>query len=86
MLAIKDRILIIPDEVESKTASGIIIPDAAKKKPRTGKVISVGSSVEEIFVDDHVMFGKYSGTEIEVEGNKYLVLKEDEILVVLDVH
>lgn len=84
MYTIKDKILVKVKEVENKTASGLIIPDSAKKKPHQGVILSVGKEVEDLKKDNIVLFNKYSGVEIEIEGEKYLVLKDTDILVVLD--
>ncbi|WP_024789772.1 co-chaperone GroES [Lebetimonas sp. JH292] len=79
------RVLIERVEEESKTASGIIIPDNAKEKPLEGKVVAVSKEVEEdenlpINVGDTVVFAKYAGTEITIDGKEYLVLNTDDIL------
>lgn len=84
MYTIKDKILVKVKEVENKTASGLIIPDSAKEKPHQGVILSVGKEVEDLKKDDIILFNKYSGVEIEIEGEKYLVLKDTDILVVLD--
>lgn len=84
MYTIKDKILVKVKEVENKTASGLIIPDSAKEKPYQGVILSVGKEVEDLKKDNIVLFNKYSGVEIEIEGEKYLVLKDTDILVVLD--
>ncbi len=69
-----DRVLIQPAEAEQKTASGIIIPDTAKEKPQRGQVVAVGKGTKDhemtLKVGDHVLYGKYSGTEVEIDGNK----------------
>lgn len=87
-----DRVLVKRLEEVNKTAGGIIIPDNSKEKPAQGEVVSVGSgyrmndgSVKELEVKkgDKVLFGKYSGTEVKVEGQDYLIMKEDEILGIL---
>lgn len=89
---LQDRVLIKRLEEENKTAGGIIIPDNSKEKPAQGEVVAVGSghrlsdgSVRELEVKagDKILFGKYSGTEVKVEGNDYLIMKEDEILGIL---
>jgi chaperonin GroES len=80
------RVLVKRVEEEAKTASGIIIPDNAKEKPLMGKVVAISSEVEEdgeIKVDDTVVFAKYSGTDITLEGDEYLVLNTDDILGIL---
>ncbi|HXH29932.1 MAG TPA: co-chaperone GroES [Bacteriovoracaceae bacterium] len=89
---LQDRVLIKRVEEETKTAGGIIIPDNHKEKPAQGEVVAVGNgyrlqdgSVKALDVKqgDKVLFGKYSGTEVKVGGNNYLIMKEDEILGVL---
>ena len=75
-----DRVLVQRVEETNTTASGIIIPDNAKEKPSQAKVVALGSEVEEIQVDDTVVFGKYSGTEITLEGGEYIVLDTSDIL------
>jgi chaperonin GroES len=78
-----NRVLIEPAAIEMKTASGIIIPDSAKEKPLIGKVIAVGNGkVDEpmtVKVDDKVLYGQYSGTEIKLEGKTYLIMSETDI-------
>lgn len=82
-----DRVLIEPAPAEEKTVGGIIIPDTAKEKPLQGKVIAVGNGTkdEEMVVKagDTVLYGKYAGTELEYEGNKYLVMRQNDILAIL---
>ena len=79
-----DRVLVKPAEAEQKTASGIMIPDSAKEKPLKGKVIAVGKGTkdEEMVLKegDEVLFGKYAGTEIEVEGEKFLIMRQSDVL------
>lgn len=80
------RVLVKRVEEEAKTASGIIIPDNAKEKPSNGKVIAVSSEVKEdglITEEDTVVFGKYSGTEITLDGVEHLVMEVDDILGIL---
>ncbi len=80
------RVLVKRVEEEAKTASGIIIPDNAKEKPLMGKVVAISSEVEEdgdIANGDTVVFAKYSGTDITLEGEEYLVLNTDDILGIL---
>ena len=78
-----DRVLVEPSAAEEKTSSGIIIPDTAKEKPQKGKIISVGSGTKDekltVKVGDTVLYGKYSGTEINIEGTDYLIMKESDI-------
>ncbi|WP_410067354.1 co-chaperone GroES [Barnesiella intestinihominis] len=82
-----DRVLVLPAPAEEKTIGGIIIPDSAKEKPLKGKVIAIGNGTkdEEIVVkpDDTVLYGKYAGTEIELDGEKYLIMKQSDILAIL---
>ncbi len=75
-----DRVLVERVEETNTTASGIIIPDNAKEKPSEGKVLAVGSDVEEVKEGDVVVFGKYSGTDLVLDGNEYLVLEVSDIL------
>ncbi len=75
-----DRVLVERVEETNTTASGIIIPDNAKEKPSEGKVLAIGSDVEEVREGDIVVFGKYSGTELVLEGKEYLVLDVSDIL------
>ena len=82
-----DRVLIEPKEAETKTASGIFIPDTAKEKPQQGTVIAVGPGKKdepmEVKVGDVVLFGKYAGTEVAVEEKKYLIVIQSDILAIL---
>jgi len=78
-----DRLLIQRVEEANTTASGIIIPDNAKEKPSKGKVIAVGSEVEDIKTDDTVVFGKYSGNEITLDGDEYLIMESSDIFGIL---
>jgi chaperonin GroES len=84
---LKDRVVVEPAAAEEKTASGIIIPDTAKEKPQKGKVVAVGSGKKDepmtVKVGDTVLYGKYSGTEVTVDGNAYLIMREDDILMVI---
>lgn len=82
-----DRVLVEPKEAETKTASGIYIPETAKEKPQQGKVIAVGSGKKdepmELKVGDTILYGKYSGTEITVDGKDYLMMRQSDVLAVL---
>lgn len=82
-----DRILILPAPAEEVTATGIIIPDSAKEKPLKGRVIAAGNGTkdEEMLLKegDTVIFGKYAGTEIEFEGEKYLIMRQNDVLAVV---
>ncbi|MFN6944758.1 MAG: co-chaperone GroES [Cytophagaceae bacterium] len=82
-----DRVLVEPAAAEEKTASGIIIPDTAKEKPQKGSIIAVGTGKKDepmtVKVGDTVLYGKYSGTEVTVEGKEYLIMRESDIFAVL---
>ena len=82
-----DRVLIEPAPAETKTLGGIIIPDTAKEKPLQGKVIAVGTGTKDeemvLKVGDEVLYGKYAGTEIEHEGNKYLIMRQSDVVAIL---
>lgn len=89
---LSDRILVKPAEAEEKTASGIIIPDTAKEKPMKGEVVAVGKGKvtedgkeikPELKVGDKVLYGKYSGTEITVEGEEYLIMRESDVYAII---
>ena len=82
-----DRVLIEPMEAETKTASGIIIPDNAKEKPQRGNVVAVGTGTKDepltVKVGDTVLYGKYGGTELKLEGKDYLMMRESDILAIV---
>lgn len=82
-----DRVLVKPASAESKTVSGIIIPDTAKEKPQKGEVVAVGPGKKDepmvVKVGDKVLYGKYGGTEINVEGEEYLIMRESDIYAVV---
>lgn len=82
-----DRVLIEPMAAETKTASGIIIPDNAKEKPQKGKVVAVGNGTKDetmtVSIGDTVLYGKYSGTELKFEGQDYLIMRESDILAIV---
>jgi chaperonin GroES len=90
---LQDRVIVKQSEAETKTASGIVLPDTAKEKPTKGKVISVGpgkldknGKAMEIGVrtGDTIYYGKYSGTDVEVDGEKFVILRESDILGILE--
>jgi len=90
---LNDRVLVLRVEAEEKTAGGLIIPDTAKEKPQRGKVVAVGSgrvgddgkrTPLEVKAGDHVLFSRYAGTDIKIEGVEHLFMKEDDILAILD--
>jgi len=87
MKPINDRVVVKPAPAEEKTAGGIIIPDTAKEKPQRGEVIAVGPGKDGIDMTvqagDLVLYGKYSGQELQYEGTDYLIMREDDILVIL---
>ena len=82
-----DRVLILPAPAEEKTIGGIIIPDTAKEKPLKGEVIAAGNGTKDeervLKVGDQVLYGKYAGTEIELDGTKYLIMRQSDVLAVL---
>nr|WP_269153346.1 co-chaperone GroES [Neobacillus sedimentimangrovi] len=88
-----DRIIIELVETEEKTASGIVLPDTAKEKPQEGKVVAVGTGrvldngervAVEVSVGDRIIFSKYAGTEVKYQGTEYLILRESDILAVVE--
>ncbi len=90
---LQDRIIVKRLEEETKTAGGILIPDTAKEKPQQGEVVAVGKGKVtedgktipmDVKAGDRVLFGKYSGTEIKLDGQDYLIMREDDILGVLE--
>jgi chaperonin GroES len=90
---LQDRILVKRVEEEEKTKGGIIIPDTAKEKPAEGKVIAVGNGKLgddgkriplEIKKGDRILFGKYSGTEVKIEGEEHLIMREDDVLAIIE--
>ena len=82
-----DRVLIEPLEAETTTASGIIIPDNAKEKPQKGTVVAAGAGTKDepvtVKVGDSVLYGKYAGTELKLEGKDYLIMRESDILAIV---
>lgn len=82
-----DRVLIRPDKAEEKSAGGIIIPDSAKEKPLKGKVIAVGKGTKdeamELKEGDTVLYGKYAGTEVEIDGEHLMIMRQSDVLAVL---
>jgi chaperonin GroES len=88
-----DRIMVQPEEAEPKTAGGIIIPDTNKEKPMRGKVVAVGGGKYEdngslrplqVKIGDKVLYGKYAGTNIELDGSEYLVMREEDVMAVIE--
>ncbi|MBR5830851.1 MAG: co-chaperone GroES [Tidjanibacter sp.] len=84
---LSDRVLVLPNPAEEKTAGGLFIPDTAKEIPLLGKVVAVGPGTSEVkmevAVGDVVMYGKYAGTEIHHDGEDYLIMKQSDIMAVL---
>ena len=87
-----DRILVKPLEAEEKTKGGIILPDTAKEKPQEGRVVAVGKGKVleegkvqplEVKTGDKILYGKYSGTEIKLEGEEHLIIKEEDVLAII---
>ena len=87
IIPLADRVLIEPAAAETKTSSGIIIPDTAKEKPQKGNVVAVGAGTKDnpitVSVGDSVLYGKYAGTELQHEGKDYLIMKENDILAIV---
>ncbi len=90
---LQDRILVKRLEEEEKTKGGIIIPDTAKEKPAEGKIVEVGKGkvdesgkriALEVKKGDRILFGKYSGTEVKIEGEEYLIMREEDVLGIID--
>lgn len=88
-----DRLIVEPIEQEPTTSSGIVLPDSAKEKPQQGKVLAVGPgsrnddgsrTVLDVAVDDVVLYAKYGGTEVKLDGNKYLILRESDVLAIVE--
>lgn len=84
---LSDRVLILPNPAEEKTAGGLIIPDTAKEKPLAGKVVAVGPGTSEVTMEvkegDTVLYGKYAGTELHIDGTDYLIMKQSDIMAIL---
>ncbi|MDG1761044.1 MAG: co-chaperone GroES [Flavobacteriaceae bacterium] len=82
-----DRVVLSPEAAETKTASGIIIPDTAKEKPQKGTVVAVGPGTKEnpitLKVGDSVLYGKYAGNELKLDGNDYLIMRESDVLAIV---
>ena len=87
-----DRVVVLPTEKESRTASGIVLPESAKEKPQEGRIVAVGNGnrdekgdriAMDVKVDDVVLYAKYAGTEVKIEDIKYLILRESDILAVV---
>ena len=84
---LSDRVLILPNPAEEKTAGGLIIPDTAKEKPLAGKVVAVGPGTSEVKMEvkvgDQVLYDKYAGQEIQIDGETYLIMKQNDILAII---
>ena len=84
---LSDRVLIAPAAAEEKTVGGIIIPDTAKEKPLKGQVVAVGHGTKDeemvLKAGDQVLYGKYAGTELELDGEKYLIMRQSDVLAIL---
>jgi len=82
-----DRVLVEPAAAETTTISGIIIPDTAQEKPQKGIVVAVGNGTKDhdmtVKVGDNVLYGKYAGTELKLEGNDYLIMRESDLLAII---
>jgi len=93
LIPLGDRVLVERTEAEEKTAGGIVLPDTAKEKPIQGKVVAVGEGRRtdegkliplQVKKGDRILFGKYAGTEVKVDGNEYLIMKEDDVLAIVE--
>lgn len=84
---LSDRVLVKPVAAEQKTAGGIIIPDSAKEKPLKGNVVAVGAGTKDeemiLKTGDTVLYGKYAGTELELDGEKYLIMRQSDVLAII---
>ncbi|MFC5270167.1 co-chaperone GroES [Adhaeribacter terreus] len=87
MKPLADRVIVAPAAAEEKTKSGIIIPDTAKEKPQRGEIVAVGNGKKDepmtVKVGDQVLYGKYAGTEINIDGVDYLIMKESDIFAIV---
>ena len=87
IIPLADRVIIKQEDAETKTASGIIIPDGAQEKPQKGKVIAVGKGTKEnemtVKIGDSILYGKYAGTELKHNEEDYLIMKESDILAII---
>jgi len=92
LIPLGDRVLVERTEAEEKTAGGIVLPDSAKEKPIQGKVVAVGEGRRaedgklvplQVKKGDTILFGKYSGTEVKIDGDEYLIMKEDDVLAIV---
>ncbi len=83
----EDRVLVEPSPAEEKTTSGIIIPDTAKEKPQKGKVVATGEGLKDkpvtVKVGDNILYGKYAGTEISIDGKEYLIMRNSDIFGII---
>lgn len=83
----EDRVLVEPAAAEEKTSSGIIIPDTAKEKPQKGKVVAIGDGIKDkpvtVKVGDNILYGKYAGTEITIDGRDYLIMRNSDIFGII---
>jgi len=88
-----DRVMVQPEEAESKTAGGIVIPDTNKEKPMRGKVVAVGTGKYEdggkvrplqLKIGDKVLYGKYAGTNVEIDGSEFLVMREEDVMGIIE--
>lgn len=84
---LSDRVIVLPNPAEEKTAGGLIIPDTAKEKPLAGKVVAAGPGTKEVTMEvkvgDEVLYGKYAGQELRIEGQDYLIMKQADILAII---
>ncbi len=85
---LSDRVLVLPNAAEERTVGGLFIPDTAKEKPLVGKVVAAGPGTAditmEVKVGDEVLYGKYAGQELNIEGTDYLIMKQSDIMAILE--
>lgn len=88
IIPLADRVIIQPSAAETKTASGIIIPDTAQEKPQKGKIVAIGKGTKEnpmtVKTGNKVLYGKYAGTELKYDDQDYLIMKESDILAIIE--
>jgi chaperonin GroES len=79
-----DRVLVKQDDAETTTKSGLIIPDNAQEKPQTGRVLDIGNECKDVSIGDQILFGRYAGQELDFDQQKYLIMRESDVIAVLD--
>ena len=88
LIPLADRVVIKPEAAEEKTIAGIIIPDSAKEKPLRGEIVAAGAGTKDeemiLKLGDKVLYGKYAGTELELDGEKYLIMRQSDVLAIIE--